>query len=104
MTRRFAFESRTQLDDAGKFHVELEIEICIECRDLDGADAEYTIESIGVVGAEPPVWLELDKLSAEDQLHLDRMAQGIADENACEAAQDYEIRRAEAAADAAQDR
>lgn len=101
MTKLISFESRTLRDPQNpELHAVLEAELYIECRDRDGCDATYEVEGglLSIQGTD--VVLNEADLSPEDQVYLDRLAQDCADENACEAAQDW----AERAADAAYDR
>lgn len=95
MTKQFEFESRTAPD------VTYEVELSIQCRDRDGADATYDVGWLAVKGSD--VALSETDLSPEDQVYLDRASQDLADENACDAWLDYETGRADAAYDAWKD-
>lgn len=88
VTKSFDFESRTIRSTADpETYAELEVDVSIQCRDKDGCDATYDIEWIALKGSDE--CLELEALSPDDQLFIDRRAQELADEHACEAYQHY---------------
>lgn len=83
---------------------EVKVTVSIICRDRDGCDAEYDIESVELLGSISPLGrpdankeLEWDQLSAKDQLKINAKSEEFADEHACDAYQCY----AEGAADQA---
>lgn len=87
MTKSFEFET-----DAGAI---LTVDVFVECRDRDGADATYDIEWIGFGDTE----VAFESLSDADKVRLNRDAERCADDAACDAAQEW----AEGAADRAYD-
>ncbi len=99
MRTNFIHDSDSQPNPNGPNHVvQLKVEITVSCRDRDGADATYDIESIQ--NMHTMEFVEFDTLPEAEQTAIDRAAQQCADDNACDAYQDY----AEGAADQAYDR
>lgn len=98
MTKLIQFESDVFPNAADPSKCGLfEIECQITCTDRDGADAEFTIESIQ--DCETKKFIELQDFSAEEQAKIERSCQQTADDCACDAYQSY----AEGMADRAYD-
>lgn len=93
MRHLFQFESKhttavqSDLAAPSDLAAQLEVEISIQCRDADGADAEFVIESIEDV--ERKVFLEFEQLHPEDQARLESVAQAYADEHGYDAYREY---------------
>lgn len=102
MTKSFTLESVSvpSAKDPNLF-ARFEVTICIECRDQDGCDATFDVESVWNLETDERV--ELSSLPDEEQARIEREAQSLADENACDAWTDYEAGRADAAYDAWKD-
>lgn len=99
MIKLIKFESDTFASAADPNKCRLfEIECDITCRDRDGADAEYVIESIQ--DFETKNFVELEVFTVAEQNRIKQQCQETADDNACDAYQSY----AEGAADQAYDR
>ena len=94
MTKRFEFED----SDGTLFDVEIDI----DCRDLEGCDYTFDITWFALKGENCEV--EVTRLSDPDQARLDKMCDGIAYENACEVALETAIGYAEWLSDCAGDR
>lgn len=86
MSHRFTFDSVEQYAE-NEAVPQYEVEITVECRDSDGADAEYVLE--GILRTDTQEDVELCALSAADQAQLDKLAQACADAYAIEAYAEY---------------
>ncbi len=96
MTKSFQYESAARALPDGTY-ARLECVLEFRCRDRDGVDAE--IEELTVWDIEQQADVPLQSLLPNERTAIERLAQQIADEYACEAYQDY----AEGAADRALD-
>lgn len=80
---------------------ELEVQVLVECRDRDGADMTYDIESVWVNGTGDEVlWTALTEA---DHVRINAKAERVAEESACDAYQSYAEGQADAAYDAWKD-
>ena len=88
MTKAFQIEIDTLLPGSDPHQCSLlEVELYIECRDSDGADSTYTIESIEHL--DTGNLIELEALDKRDREKLERACQDMADEYAMDAAQEH---------------
>lgn len=101
MTKSFEIEcdSPAATASAGRpeFCGKISIEVSVQCRDSDGADSEYTIESVTDLASGADI--DWNALSPGEQLRINAGAEALAEDYACEAYQEY----AEGAADQAYD-
>ena len=88
MTKRFKIDVDTPLTGTDPaLCAELEVELYIECRDSDGADSTYTIESIEHL--DTGNLIELEALDKRDRDKLERACQDMADEYAMDAVREH---------------
>lgn len=88
MTKKFTHET-----EDGRT---LNVQIVLDCRDFDGADATYDIEWIGDTQDNE---VKLESLSPVDQTHIEQHAQDITDENGSDVARERWAARCEDAYD-----
>lgn len=98
MQGRFTLDSETFLDANGNC-VPILFEVSVQCRDRDGADAEYEIENI-THPDRPLDVIELSEFNERDQQRIERYAQEVADDLGPDAYVDYISGAADAAYDA----
>lgn len=101
MTKQFTYDSDSQWGLIPERTVPLEVTVSISCTDSDGADSEYEIEYIE--NKHSGMEVKFEDLPAAERRDIEKWADGLAADYACEAYQQWAEHRADAMYDAWKD-